>query len=572
MQISDVRIKLAENQADRLKAFATITFDDVFVVRDIKIVDGTNGPFVAMPSRKSTVPCRKCHQRNPVQSRYCNACAAALPPSPAPGADDSSDPRSRVHRDIAHPISTEFRELIQQRVLDAYRAAIGEFEEEDAGYDGEDPITEAEMSEYDSLIADLRGVRAARAEADEAAESRGEAPRSRGQGRGRGDRNGGREPHTGGRDRDRGPRSDARPAGPRPGPRENDRPAPAQGARPDRYGRPEQPRREGPPRQEQRPAADQRPRQEQRPRPEPRYQQDRIVPFDDDDSFGDGLPAGQAPAADRPQRQDRPAPRDDRNARQDRGPRQLQAPRSEAPAPRGPAPRQEQRPRPAPAVVPMDEEDDAFGEGLAAAQAPPQRSGRQDRPARDDRGPRQDRDGNRAPQAPRSEVAPRPAPAPPRESAPPRQEQRSRPAAVAPVNDEDDSFGDGLTVEPVKPAGRKPREQQPVGREAAPAAPRSGKEPRTSGRSGGGRGRQPAEPVAAVEPASGYDAMVEEPAAPMAPASRPRAGVSSRIQDKPARPVHVEPDRVSLKQADQLPPPSADVNEDSAPFGIGIDD
>ena len=60
MEITEVRIKLVEGSDDRLQAFCSITFDDCFVVRDLKIIDGSNGPFVAMPSRKLTAHCPKC--------------------------------------------------------------------------------------------------------------------------------------------------------------------------------------------------------------------------------------------------------------------------------------------------------------------------------------------------------------------------------------------------------------------------------------------------------------------------------------------------------------------------------
>ncbi len=60
MEITEVRIKLMEEPGERLKAFCSITFDNCFVVRDLKIIDGTNGPFVAMPSRKLTSHCANC--------------------------------------------------------------------------------------------------------------------------------------------------------------------------------------------------------------------------------------------------------------------------------------------------------------------------------------------------------------------------------------------------------------------------------------------------------------------------------------------------------------------------------
>ena len=60
MDITEVRIKLMEDSDDRLQAFCSITIDDCFVIRDLKIIEGSSGPFVAMPSRKLTSHCPQC--------------------------------------------------------------------------------------------------------------------------------------------------------------------------------------------------------------------------------------------------------------------------------------------------------------------------------------------------------------------------------------------------------------------------------------------------------------------------------------------------------------------------------
>jgi stage V sporulation protein G len=121
MDITEVRIFLRESEDKKLKAFATITFDDAFVVRNIKVIEGTKGLFVAMPSRKIKDPCPKCNFKNPARSRYCSQCATALPmPSQQPAVDKAQ--RQSEHRDIAHPITAECREMIQKKVLAAYEA------------------------------------------------------------------------------------------------------------------------------------------------------------------------------------------------------------------------------------------------------------------------------------------------------------------------------------------------------------------------------------------------------------------------------------------------------------------
>ena len=98
MKITEVRIHLMGE--DRLKAFASVTFDDVFVVRNMKIVEGTNGVFLCMPSRK-------------------------LPDG--------------THKDMVHPINQEFREYLEENILKAYEEelknqSVGKTQEESSGY------------------------------------------------------------------------------------------------------------------------------------------------------------------------------------------------------------------------------------------------------------------------------------------------------------------------------------------------------------------------------------------------------------------------------------------------------
>ena len=60
MKITEVKVYLRNDGDKKLKAYATITLDDSFVVRDLKVIDGRKGLFIAMPSRKSKDPCPKC--------------------------------------------------------------------------------------------------------------------------------------------------------------------------------------------------------------------------------------------------------------------------------------------------------------------------------------------------------------------------------------------------------------------------------------------------------------------------------------------------------------------------------
>ena len=83
MEITEVRISLHDE--DKLKAFVTITFDDCFVVRGVKVILGNNGLFVAMPSRRKP---------------------------------------DGTFQDIAHPINREMRERVEERVLQEYHAEV----------------------------------------------------------------------------------------------------------------------------------------------------------------------------------------------------------------------------------------------------------------------------------------------------------------------------------------------------------------------------------------------------------------------------------------------------------------
>ncbi len=90
MNITDVRVRKITKEG-KMRAVVSITLDDVFVVHDIKVIEGEKGMFIAMPSKKAS---------------------------------------DGEYRDIAHPINSETRDLIQRTVLDAYDKAMLEPDEE----------------------------------------------------------------------------------------------------------------------------------------------------------------------------------------------------------------------------------------------------------------------------------------------------------------------------------------------------------------------------------------------------------------------------------------------------------
>ncbi|MGD2175054.1 MAG: SpoVG family protein [Candidatus Brocadiaceae bacterium] len=119
LNITEVRVKLMRNRSDRLRAFCSITIDDDFVVHDLRVIEGRKGFFVAMPSRKLTDNCPECGSKNELRAHYCSRCGHRLDENRATSGPDARD---KFHVDVAHPINTPCREMLQRTVLAAYEA------------------------------------------------------------------------------------------------------------------------------------------------------------------------------------------------------------------------------------------------------------------------------------------------------------------------------------------------------------------------------------------------------------------------------------------------------------------
>jgi stage V sporulation protein G len=159
VEITEVRIKLMEASEDRLRAFCSITFDNCFVVRDLKIIEGSQGPFVAMPSRKLTFRCNRCGNKNHLRCNYCNQCGARQ--------RESRDAReeempNKLYADVAHPINQACRDLIQASVVEEYALELerakqpGYVSRYDDAYEGHDPVppnrSPAASDESESIV------------------------------------------------------------------------------------------------------------------------------------------------------------------------------------------------------------------------------------------------------------------------------------------------------------------------------------------------------------------------------------------------------------------------------------
>lgn len=121
MEITEVRVKLIANKDDRLKGFCSMTIDNGFVVRDVKVIEGTSGLFVAMPSRKMSDHCTQCGGKNHLRAKYCNNCGGKLSEDRV---RQDSQGRMKLHADIAHPINAECRKLIQDRIISSFEEEV----------------------------------------------------------------------------------------------------------------------------------------------------------------------------------------------------------------------------------------------------------------------------------------------------------------------------------------------------------------------------------------------------------------------------------------------------------------
>ena len=112
VEITDVRLRKIETEG-KLRAYVSITFDDSFVVHDLRVIDGNKGMFVAMPSKR------------------------------LPNGD---------HKDIAHPINTEIREKIQNAVLDVYHRELEEPPQVKAEPKVEEEVEESKEEEKEKVV------------------------------------------------------------------------------------------------------------------------------------------------------------------------------------------------------------------------------------------------------------------------------------------------------------------------------------------------------------------------------------------------------------------------------------
>ena len=144
MNITEIRVRLTGDPRNKLKAYCSITFDDAFVVRDLKIIDGVRGPFVAMPSRKLSDHCTHCGSKNHMRAAFCNSCGGRLDPERA--VKDSRG-RARLHADLAHPINSSMRIHVHRAVIKAFAEEVERSETE-----GYKPVTFDDLDDLSEFM------------------------------------------------------------------------------------------------------------------------------------------------------------------------------------------------------------------------------------------------------------------------------------------------------------------------------------------------------------------------------------------------------------------------------------
>jgi stage V sporulation protein G len=123
MEVTEVKVSLVNGGNSKLKAFANITFDREFVVRDLKIIQGQSGLFVAMPGTQVRVSCPRCGRRNPIRDRFCGNCGSQMPSQDHRGSREAA---REDHRDVAHPITAAARAKIAGAVIEEYERVAAE--------------------------------------------------------------------------------------------------------------------------------------------------------------------------------------------------------------------------------------------------------------------------------------------------------------------------------------------------------------------------------------------------------------------------------------------------------------
>lgn len=122
MEVTRIKICLHfghSKVSNRLRARASVCFDDCFIVHDIKIIEAPTGRMVVMPSHAIKAPCPHCGVKNPLNASFCNECGQPVKAAAKVNPDTG---RIKLYSDTAHPTDQATRDRIATAVLNAFDA------------------------------------------------------------------------------------------------------------------------------------------------------------------------------------------------------------------------------------------------------------------------------------------------------------------------------------------------------------------------------------------------------------------------------------------------------------------
>ncbi|MBX3474904.1 MAG: SpoVG family protein [Planctomycetes bacterium] len=119
IEVTEVRVKLASEDDEKLLGYCSVTLNNSFVIKDLKLIQGDGTVFVAMPSRKITDKCHACGFKNHLRAKFCNECGGKLNHNRA---DTDARGRAKLHFDLVHPIRADVREYVHRKIVEAYES------------------------------------------------------------------------------------------------------------------------------------------------------------------------------------------------------------------------------------------------------------------------------------------------------------------------------------------------------------------------------------------------------------------------------------------------------------------
>lgn len=127
MELTEIRIDLptvkyaADDSRSNLLACYSLIFDDEFAVHSVKLIQGDNDPFLAMPSERKHDHCPTCNYKNNYLANYCNNCGTELKKNRHLTLPVNKKGQIKLYHDLVHPLTTDLRRYLLEECLQAYQ-------------------------------------------------------------------------------------------------------------------------------------------------------------------------------------------------------------------------------------------------------------------------------------------------------------------------------------------------------------------------------------------------------------------------------------------------------------------